>query len=305
LIGVSVLCVAAAVWSISTGSRVPTPPRATVTAVQTGWKVVVYQGVHVDVPSSWPVVDGMHTGICEGPFTATPTAYVGPQGEEGLACPAPVQGAGSPPARQGVWLQPGLPPRGAKTLTTPSGQVLLDDNPGYSEFPIDFFWLQHVSIEVGMGLDRSTTDEIVDSIGVSPGVRNTWAAGTCARSSHPGTMPPPERLARRLVLNRGNFTFDPPEASDEAVMSAVRAWRESGPQQSFEHYRLILTRYSARLPAVIGPHGSFIPTTSDELAWVVLSAPNTPITGCGLWGVEAFDAGSGKEIGSSGYAPGP
>jgi hypothetical protein len=118
-------------------------------------------------------------------------------------------------------------------------------------------------------------------------------------------MPPPERLARRLVLNRGNFTFDPPEASDEAVMSAVRAWRESGPQQSFEHYRLILTRYSARLPAVIGPHGSFIPTTSDELAWVVLSAPNTPITGCGLWGVEAFDAGSGKEIGSSGYAPGP
>jgi hypothetical protein len=67
LIGVSVLCVAAAVWSISTGSRVPTPPRATVTAVQTGWKVVVYQGVHVDVPSSWPVVDGMHTGICRPP----------------------------------------------------------------------------------------------------------------------------------------------------------------------------------------------------------------------------------------------
>lgn len=118
-------------------------------------------------------------------------------------------------------------------------------------------------------------------------------------------MPAPERLTRQLVLDRGNFTFDPPGASDGAVMPATRAWRETGLRESFEHYRLILTRYTAKFPAVLGPHGP-VPTISDELAWVVLSAPNSPqISGCGLWGVVAYDAVTGKALGSSGYAPGP
>ena len=38
--------------------RVEEGPSTTVTP---GHKVVSYQGVHLEVPASWPVVDGMHT----------------------------------------------------------------------------------------------------------------------------------------------------------------------------------------------------------------------------------------------------
>src|SRR5262245_55356240 len=45
-----------------------TPPSTT--TVTSGHQIVSYQGVHVEVPASWPVVDGMHTQFCGGPFTA-------------------------------------------------------------------------------------------------------------------------------------------------------------------------------------------------------------------------------------------
>ena len=57
--------------------RVEETPTST-TNVTPGHKIVSYHGVHVEVPASWPVVDGMHTQRCGTPFGDTPTAYLGP-----------------------------------------------------------------------------------------------------------------------------------------------------------------------------------------------------------------------------------
>lgn len=279
-----------------------------VAVVRAGERIVSYHGVHVEVPALWPVVDGMHTAFCGGPFGTTPTAFVGPQDDGAPSCPAPYPGR-TPPARDGIWLQPGDPPPGATRLTTASGRVVDEEGPDPSPAPaIESIWYHHVLLEVGIGPDPGVAQAIVDSIGFTPGGPDTPSAGVCARSPDPGTMPAPDRLRRRLVLGNKDtdFTLDPPEPSDQATMPAAQAWKESGPKEWFERYRLILARYSSEFPARLGPDGSVTPIYRNELAWVVYSAPTSPaITGCGGWGVVAFDAHSGQRIGDAGFSPGP
>ena len=119
-------------------------------------------------------------------------------------------------------------------------------------------------------------------------------------------MPTPERIATRLVLENGNATLDPPLPSDRAVMPAAQAWTTSGPKPDFEHARLVLARYSAKTPATQHADGSLTPEHQNQLMWIVLSAPNSPgIQGCGMWGYHLFDARTGQDLESAGYAPGP
>lgn len=266
--------------------------------------MVSYHDVRVEVPRAWPVVDGIHTGFCRGPFRQRPTAFVGPQDEGAPSCPLPI--GTKPPAYDGVWLQVGYPPPGTKKMTTPSGQVVFRGNPDLSEYPVKVLWFHHVSLEIGRGPDLNIAQEIVDSIRFTPGAPDTSATGVCVRSPHPNVMPSPERVARRLVLDRGTIVLDPPKRSDSAVMFPAQAWKESEPAASYERYRVVLSRYSAKFPALDGPDGSLIPLEYNILAWVVYSSPRSPtIAGCGGWGVEAFDATTGGQITSDGYAPGP
>jgi hypothetical protein len=290
------------------GVAVSAPTKGTTPSSQVkfGLKMVSYDGVHVEVPAPWPVVDGVHTLLCGGPFPVTPTAFVGPNDNGAPICPAPRTLL--PPPRDGVWLQRGsrpstAPPSGAAYITTPDGQKLLEDlSQAFSETTL--YWLHDVSVEIGIGPDPDVANRIFDSIGYAPTRTDTPARGACTRSRDSNVMPTPERLAKALMLERGDITLDPPTPSDHASMSPNKAWAESEPAQSFEHYRLILARYSARFPAEVGPHG-LTPTNQNVLAWVVYSTPNTPISGCGGYGVEAFDAFTGESIGIMGYSPSP
>jgi hypothetical protein len=167
-------------------------------------------------------------------------------------------------------------------------------------------WDHKVSIEIGGGPNPKLANKILDSVGYSRGAPDTPAAEVCARSTDPNAMPTPERLTKRLVLDRGNVTLDPLPGSDRVAIGAAHVWTESGPKQSFEGYRLILALYSSKLPARVGPNGSLTPTLQVVPAWVIYSAPNTQnIAGCGLWGVDVFDALTGSPLITSGYAPGP
>ncbi len=253
--------------------------------------------------AGWPVVDGMHTGFCDGPFPATPTAFVGPQ-ENGPPSCGPMLADRSKP-REGVWLQPGGAPPGARRVTTSSGQVVLEeDETGGS--PLRMIWYHGVLVEIGVGTNPVLAEEIFNTIGFAPHLPDTRAIGVCARSSHPAVMPTPERLARPLILEQGEVTLDPPLASDESNVSAAQVWKESGPKQSYERYRLILARYSATLPARKNANGSLMPLDHDELSWVVYSSPYSATTaGCGGWGAVVFDAHNGQELISSGWSPGP
>jgi len=193
-------------------------------------------------------------------------------------------------------------------VTTSSGQTVLVGTAAESGNRYRLLWYHQVFVEIGIGPDPSTAQAIFDSIGFTPGAADTQAAGICGRSGNPDAIPTPERLAEPLLLDDGNVTLDPPASSDRAVMSAVLAWNKSGPKEAFERYRLILTRYSAKLPARQNPDGSVTPLSQNELSWVIYSVPYSPtIAGCGGWGLTVFNAttGQGQALISSGYTPGP
>jgi hypothetical protein len=268
-----------------------------------GFRVVSFHGVHVEVPASWPVVDGMHTGFCAGPFPDTPTAFVGPQENGGPSCPY-VPGL-QEKKRDGVWLYAGNPPESARPLTTPSGEVVLEDGAD-RRANMRYVWFRQVELTVGIGTDPRVARAIVDSIGFTPGAPDSPAAGVCARIAAPTAMPTPERLATRLVLEHGRATLDPPRPTDHATMTPEQAWTDSGTKPDFEHFRIVLARYSAPLPATQHPDGTLTPEHQNQLMWIVLSAPNSPeIQGCGMWGYDLFDARTGQSLESTGYSPGP
>ena len=84
-------------------------------------------------------------------------------------------------------------------------------------------------------------------------------------------------------------------------MPASLAWRESGQNSPFERYRLILVRYSAKLPATPNADGSLTPEDRHVLAWVVYGSPRTPVSGCGGWSLDVYNARTSQAITSSGW----
>jgi hypothetical protein len=309
VVAVVALAIGAAALSISASSpaspsghpqlaasvRQPPAPR--------GWKVVSYDGVHVDVPSQWPVVDGMHTGFCGGPFSDTPTAFVGPDLNGAPGCAPTLRPT---PARYGVWLFPSTSPGTGPTVVISGERVVEEDPNGSGESYLGDYWLHDVYIEVGIGPDPQLVQEIVHSIGFTRGLPNTAAAGTCAMSKDPDAMPTPERLSKPLVLDRGSEELKPPSPVQHAVMTASSAWTQSEPKQPYEHYRLILARFFAQYPAQMGPGGSSTPLNDGQLDWVVYSSPiSASIQGCGSWGLDVFDATTGQGVESDGWSPGP
>jgi hypothetical protein len=170
---------------------------------------------------------------------------------------------------------------------------------------VRLFWYHGLQVELGIGADPEVAADIFNSVTYKPGTANTAVGDACRLSLHPGTRPAPVRLAHRLVLDRGGVVLTSPGPSQPA-MSARRAWAASGPKSSLETYEIILARYSAELPARLGPHGKLEPLDENVFAWVVYASPETPgISGCGGWGVDVFNARTGGAIISSGWSPGP
>jgi len=258
--------------------------------------VVSYRGVHVRVPASWQAVDGMHTAFCGSPFPAAATAFTGPNLNGQPSCPASRPG----PPRDGVWLQPGRPPPGARPVTIGPSIAARVQRHSIRDH-IRYLWYHRVQVEIGIGADPRTAAAIVRSLGYTPGEPDSRAAGTCARSRRAPAMPRPRRLARRLILDHGDVTLRPPRTSAQAAMSAVQPWRDADPGSPFTRYRVLLARYSAKFPARPGANGTLVPEDRHNLAWVIYGQPRTPIPGCGGWSLDAFNARTGEGIIISGW----
>jgi hypothetical protein len=267
--------------------------------------MVSYHGVHVEVPSAWPVLDGMHISLCSGPFPSTPTVFLGPNYNGAIGCPAAIR----LPALDGVWLSPGTQPQGAREITSSRHVTVLEARPGWDRHVVQV-WYRHVSIEIGIGRNPRIAHRILASVGYSRGQPDTRDTGDCARTAGMPAMPAPARLARRLVIEQGDITLNPPLPSDQPAMTAAAAWQQAEGNRAsmiapFLRYRLLLVRYSSKYPASPGPNGTYVPMDRDVLAWVVYSQPRTPIAGCGGWGLDSFNALTGGGISSDGWSPGP
>ncbi len=272
--------------------------------IETGTKVVSYHGVQVVVPVSWPTVDGMHSGICDGPFPATPTAFLGPQLQVGASCVF----NGPPPHRDGVWLLAGpKPTKDVAPFRTPSGQRLLQAQPAPSgSATLNWFWYHGVTVEIGIGPDPKVGTAILDSVRFAPHAPDTPAAAKCSLSQNPLAMPAPERLPMSMTLNGGGVTLEPPPASAQPIVSAAKVWNETSVKYSFERPSLLLALYSAKLPARVDANGSLVPVNQDVLSWVVYSVPRSQnLPGCGEWGVDVWDATTGQHVITRGWSPGP
>ena len=178
------------------------------------WQVVSYRGVHVTVPASWPVVDGMHTAFCGSPFPATATAFTGPNLNGPPSCPMPRPW----PPRNGVWLLPGSPPPGARPVRIGPGTVVRQQRHSTRDH-VRYLWYHRVQVVIGIGADPATAAAIVRSVGYTPGQPDSRAAGACARFGEAQAMPMPRRLARPLVLDHGDITLSPPRHGDRAAIA--------------------------------------------------------------------------------------
>jgi hypothetical protein len=265
---------------------------------------VSYHGVHVEVPASWPVVDGMHTLMCDSPFPRTPTAFVGPQLNAPSACAAPLPR--SAVRHYGVWLHSAPRPTvvNANLIPSSSGGSIAEEGLNW-DAAVNVYWYRGVEVDIGFGPDPSVGDAILRSIAYTPHLRDSPRAQACSMSPNPNATPTAERVNKPLVLEQGQVTLDPPMPSDRAATTAAAIWTKALAKQPFESHRLLLTRYSAKFPAKQNPNGSFTPVNQNVLSWVEYSAPLTQIPGCGTWGVEVFDATSGTQIISSSWSPGP
>jgi hypothetical protein len=147
----------------------------------TGFRLISYRGVHLVAPAGWPVLDGIDTGSCGGPFFNPATVYLGPQDNPFLPFCAPLPP--NSPTFDGVWLQPGEPATAAHPVTTTSGQRLLEETPRLDN-PVRSLWYHHVLIEIGVGPIPAVVDAIFQSISYTAGAPDTRAGGVCARQRH-------------------------------------------------------------------------------------------------------------------------
>lgn len=236
---------------VAAGCTSPSAPvqrtRHRLTTTASPFKLVSYHGVHLRVPTSWPVIDAMHAPWCGGPFPVTPTVYIGSHGNLAPSCPAVLPRG---PGHDGAWLQLGQPPADARPVVLAGGTVVREERiTGPWRDRLVQLWYHGVQIEIGIGPNRETSEEILRSVGYTPGRPDTKAAGVCPRRTGPASMPAPQRLRRRLTAEFGDITMTPPLPGDHPVMPAAQAWRDSGAKSAFERYRLLLVRYSSKYPA--------------------------------------------------------
>ena len=310
-VALATMCFFAASCASSTPlSRSPTshPPRA---STGRALKLVSYDGVQIEVPTSWPVVGGNLAPDCDPVWPAAPTVFVGSQPEGGAGCSARA-GASSPYDHlDGVWLRPATdgmqPPEeasGGTTYTLPSGQQVEESVPGPVGPGSDLLFHQ-VWLQLGARTPASLASGVLDSLTYVASAPDTAVFAAC--TTKPATIPAPTRLDHQMILNQGNVILDPPSPDDQPAVSATVATKTVMiGQMTTQGEELLLARYSSKLPATQEPNGSLKPMEQHVLAWVLYSYPLSPtVTRCGLWGVNAYNALTGAGVTSSGWAPGP
>jgi len=188
-------------------------------------------------------------------------------------------------------------------VATSTGQTVLVSSPATT--PPSQFWYHGLAVQLAIGPDPDVARSIFNSLRYQPGAADTAAAYACALNPAAGAMPNPERLANQIVLRHGEMTLDPPGAGDQATSTASAAWDQATRSNPLERYRLILVRYTAKFPARQNPDGTFTAVNQNELAWVVYSTPYSATQGCGIWGLDVFDAQTGQPQGGGSWSPGP
>lgn len=140
---------------LGAGRAQPVPPT---------WRTVIYEGVSVAVPPSWPSSAGGDTAPCPGdPFLRPPTVFLGPPSAvRGALCLPTV--ATTQQSKDSIWLQAGGgPPSNTSPVKTPSGQTVLVTEAELPS-PILQIWYHRVSIQLGIGPDPTVARAILDSI---------------------------------------------------------------------------------------------------------------------------------------------
>ena len=271
-----------------------------VTPPPSDWRTVSYHGVQLNVPGSWPSIDGNHGGPC-GNFL-NPEVLVGPNTLNVASCPAVPEGQQH--GEDGLWLTPAaggtLPTR---TIPAPIGGTMVTDAANTTPM-IDLVY-QVVSIQLGMGPDPAIARTIFRSIRFDGSSPDTAVEGFCP-TWVPSQMPLPERLASTLKLEDGTVTLDPPAAGDQPALTAKQAWSHVTQPEPGATYRLILSRYSSAFPATLS-NGTFTPVDQNELAWVIYGVPSHTVVGdCGRYELSGYNAMTGAPVGAqSTYGPGP
>jgi hypothetical protein len=280
------------------------------------YKTVVYHGVEVSVPSSWPVLTGMHTQQCGTPFTSQPTVYLGLNLNPGPHCAVKLRPT---PSSNGVWMQTGRVTGRLSTLksgvrvhfTTPEVRTPFRSN-GTTDVltqgqPYEFVGYRGIQVEVGIGPDPDVAQRIVESVRAAPDKPNTRAGEACWIAGHPPSMPQPQRLSKRLILDEGTrfstITLAPATHDVRPRISAATAWRKVAPKSLIDRYRVVLANFSSLFPAHISQGSpTQTPTYQDVTSWVILSTPGTTkYSGCGSYGVTPVNAHTGKILFSTSW----
>jgi hypothetical protein len=100
-----------------------------------------------------------------------------------------------------------------------------------------------------------------------------------AMANHPVAnlaMPTPTRLSKRLIINLGTEgpdTLLPPLTTQHSIVSTNQLrsfWRSAGEKQPSATYRLVIARFTSRLPATTNLNGQLVPAVNQQLAWVLI-----------------------------------
>jgi hypothetical protein len=138
------------------------------TTPPTGWKVVHYGQVRLEVPQSWPVTAATDDFQFFFPFRSPPKLFEGVSNPSHASFPPPIQFTA--PA-DGVWIAPGDQ---TQTLPTPRFNSA---RPGglsvtYSSNPLGYPEVMMLigsgpsltTVVIGIGVDPATAEEIIDSL---------------------------------------------------------------------------------------------------------------------------------------------
>jgi hypothetical protein len=271
-------------------------------SIAPGRKGVSYRGVHVDIPATWPVLDGALAHFnCSSEFAnQADRAFIGNSYQSVPSCPASLPGSPVPPA-DGVWLQPGGSSPSGTPMTLPGGSaVRLTPNPRSAAVAV---WFHNVLIELGVGPDPALQRQILDSIRFRKGAPDTAVLGGCpAPQPNPVPLPTATRLTAPLAVDDGNATMQPEPSTVVPRVDAASVWADfitgfgagRGPLQ----WSIVFGRYSAKTPATINPDGSSTPDFRGVPAWLIRGqGVKTQYGSCGITIIAPYNADTGRSMG--------
>lgn len=308
-------CGSTQIGTTSTGSGAPRPKAPAAPPAHTGptqptdvqpalpHRTIWFDSVGLDIPASWPVIDGAHFGYpCGSAFEdQSDRAFLGASVQGAPSCPA-VSASAALPRTDGVWMERGGDhPPGVAPTRLPAGQIVyVLAAPPNSAVDV---WFHGVSIEIGIGPDPAIEQSILDSITSRPGTPDSPVAGRCpAPDPIPLPMPAPQRATAAGTLPDQTAELRPEPPDVEPAVSAATVWSSfagQGPAiAGAHHWSLTFGSYSAETPATLQPDGSATPIYTGVPTWLIEgTAVATPYGPCGESVVAPMNATTGASMG--------